>query len=71
MHDFLDIFSVRLQDPQNVLPTRFAGLATLLTSAAECLGLEWVEEGRGWDNVNRRFREVAVLGIWGEENMMH
>jgi len=38
-----------------------------LRLAAECLGLEWVEEGRLWDTVNRRYREVAVLGIWGEE----
>ena len=33
MRDFLEIFSVRPQDPQYFLPTRFAGLATLLTSA--------------------------------------
>jgi hypothetical protein len=33
MLDSLEIFSVRLQDPQNVLPSRFAGLATLLSSA--------------------------------------
>ena len=32
MPDFRGIFSVRLQDPQNFLPTRFAGFATLLTS---------------------------------------
>ena len=33
MHDFLEIFSVRPQDPQYFLPNRFAGLGTLLTSA--------------------------------------
>ena len=33
MRDFLEIFSVRPQDPQYFLPTRFVGLATLLTSA--------------------------------------
>jgi hypothetical protein len=33
MRDFPEIFSVRLQDPQHLLPTRFAGLATLLTFA--------------------------------------
>jgi hypothetical protein len=42
-----------------------------LRLAAECLGLEWVELGRGWDNANRRYREVTVLGIWGEENMLN
>jgi hypothetical protein len=31
MRDFLEIFTVRLQDPQHFLPTRFAGLATVLT----------------------------------------
>ena len=34
--------------------------------AAQCLGLQWVEEGRHWDRVNRRYRDVAVLGIFGE-----
>jgi hypothetical protein len=33
MRDFVEIFSVKPQDPQYFLPTRFAGLATLLTSA--------------------------------------
>jgi len=33
--------------------------------SAQCLGVEWVEEGRYWDRVNRIYREVAVLGIWG------
>ena len=33
--------------------------------AAECLGLERVEVGRDWDYVNRRYKEVVVLGIWG------
>ena len=42
-----------------------------LRLAAECLGLEWVEEGDLWDRVNRRYREVAVLGIWGEVNTLH
>jgi hypothetical protein len=35
MRDFLEIFSVRLQDPQHFLATRFAGLATQLTSASK------------------------------------
>ena len=39
-----------------------------LKLAAECLKLEWGEEGEGWDRVNSRYREVMVLGIWGEEN---
>ena len=34
MRVFLEIFSVRLQDQQNFLPTRFAGLVTLVTSGA-------------------------------------
>jgi hypothetical protein len=34
MREFLEIFSVRPQDIQYFLPTRFAGLATLLTSGA-------------------------------------
>jgi hypothetical protein len=38
MRDFLEIFSVRPQEPQYVLPTRFAGLATLLTSAVQNVG---------------------------------
>ena len=33
--------------------------------AVECLGLERVEVGRDWDYVNRRYKEVVVLGIWG------
>jgi len=37
-----------------------------LRLAAQCLGLQWVEEGRHWDRVNRRYRDVAVLGIFGE-----
>lgn len=37
-----------------------------LRLAAQCLGLSWVEEGRHWDRVNRRYRDVAVLGIFGE-----
>ena len=41
-----------------------------LRLAAQCLGLEWVEGGHGWDMFNRRYREVAVLGIWGEENIL-
>jgi len=36
-----------------------------LRLSAQCLGVEWVEEGRYWDRVNRIYREVAVLGIWG------
>ena len=42
-----------------------------LRLAAECLELDRVEVGRDWDNVNRWYREVAVLGIWGEENVLH
>ena len=34
MRDFAEIFSVRPKEPDNFLPTRFAGLATLLTSGA-------------------------------------
>ena len=32
MRDFAEIFSVRPKEPQNFLPTRFVGLATLLNS---------------------------------------
>ena len=41
-----------------------------LRLAAQCLGLQWVEEGRFWDKVIRRYREVAVLGIWGLEEKL-
>jgi hypothetical protein len=37
MRDSLEIFSVRLQDPQHFLQTRFAGLATLLTSGTNVI----------------------------------
>ena len=32
MRDFHEIFAVRPEEPNNFLSTRFAGLATLLTS---------------------------------------
>ena len=41
-----------------------------LRLAAQCLGLQWVEEGRFWDRGIRRYREVAVLGIWGLEEKL-
>jgi len=42
-----------------------------LRLAAECLQLEWGEEGEVWDRANMRYRETMVLGIWGEENDVH
>jgi hypothetical protein len=42
MCDFHEIFSVRPQEPQHFLPTRFAGLATLLTSGN--MGIKSMEE---------------------------
>eukprot|EP00092_Neocalanus_flemingeri_P017790 GFUD01019247.1.p1 GENE.GFUD01019247.1~~GFUD01019247.1.p1 ORF type:complete len:361 (-),score=123.07 GFUD01019247.1:49-1131(-) len=42
-----------------------------LRLAAECLGVEWVEEGDVWDRVKKRYMEVMVLGIWGDENAVH
>ena len=40
MRDFAEIFSVKPKEPHNFLPTRFVGLATLLTSAGWG-GLGW------------------------------
>ena len=41
-----------------------------LRLAAQCLGLQWVEEGGLWDRSTRKYREVAVLGIWGVEEKL-
>jgi len=42
-----------------------------LKLAAQCLELQWVEEGRFWDRESRRYRNLVMVGIWGEEEHLN
>ena len=42
-----------------------------LRLAASCTGLEYVEIGNYWDIVNRRYREVYVLGLFGSNHALN